>query len=490
MNNMPEISRQPACDWASRIQIHGTLFKKPFGHQSNKWSKRFFLVKDGFLMYYADNEKKEFTKRTYFNIHPKGIVPLGECEFKTVNDAVHPFCIQISSAEINGQLVLALESDYERSKWMELMEQSRRVTWKNHTLGEEMIRQLENQGLQMAREKQDYFDRLQSEVCALSEERERAEELERINQELEKERQKLEKFTQDIREEYEKIRDELEETVDTMRMLDDDRQQLSETLKTQYDQLQGLAMEKERVESEMKHKEQVASKEKNDLSQATTELSSKLKEIEMKTDSLLKEKAEAESRLKENEEKASQLEEEKQNFSEHAQELQSTIKDLVTQKEITEKELREEIRARLSAETKLQEAERSLKILERAVADKTNNIEDDVKEEMTFNVQKLKQFFEDLAAEAKLSADQPIIMKNAVCARKTMARRAKTMKFTNRKRSSRNRPLTMCLKSEGSVKPSIGIKRSVTSVDRSTRDRLFSDQEPKSPDSVLYEEHL
>lgn len=22
-------------------------------------------------MYYADNEKKEFTKRTYFNIHPK-----------------------------------------------------------------------------------------------------------------------------------------------------------------------------------------------------------------------------------------------------------------------------------------------------------------------------------------------------------------------------------------------------------------------------------
>lgn len=48
----------------------------------------------------------------------------------------------------------------------------------------------------------------------------------------------------------------------------------------------------------------------------------------------------------------------------------------------------------------------------------------------------VSEFFEDLAAEAKLSADQPIIMKNAVCARKTMARRAKTMKFTNRKRSS------------------------------------------------------
>ncbi|XP_046545192.1 pleckstrin homology domain-containing family D member 1-like [Haliotis rubra] len=472
MNNMPEISRQPVCDWASRIQIHGTLFKKPFGHQSNKWSKRFFLVKDGFLMYYADNEKKEFTKRTYFNIHPKGIVPLGECEFKTVNDAAHPFCIQISSDEINGQLVLALESDYERSKWIELMEQSRRVTWKNHTLAEEMIRQLENQGLQMMREKQDYFDRLQSEVSALSEERERAEELERINQELEKERQKLEKFTQDIKEEYEKIRDELEETMDTMRMLDDDRQQLSETIETQQDQLQvQTVMARIMMRFAMLHAFTV-----------TISLSACC------------------FRLKENEEKTSQLEEEKQNFSEHAQELQSTIKDLVTQKEITEKELREEIRARLSAETKLQEAERSLKILEHAVAEKTNNIDDEVKEEMTFNVQKLRQFFEDLAAEAKLSADQPIIMKNAVCARKTMARRAKTMKFTNRKRSSSfdspkgNRPLTMCLKPDDSAKPSSakpsGIRRSQTSVDRSTRDRLFSDKEPITSDSVLYEEHM
>lgn len=32
---------------------------------------RFFLVKDGFLMYYDVNEKKDYERRDYFNIHPK-----------------------------------------------------------------------------------------------------------------------------------------------------------------------------------------------------------------------------------------------------------------------------------------------------------------------------------------------------------------------------------------------------------------------------------
>ncbi len=49
-----------------------------------------------------------------------------------------------------------------------------------------------------------------------------------------------------------------------------------------------------------------------------------------------------------------------------------------------------EIKARLAAESKLQEAERSLGSLERAVADKNNKLQADVKEEMTVNVQKLK----------------------------------------------------------------------------------------------------
>ena len=45
MNNiMSEIPRSPVSrsyrDWATRIQIHGILQKKPLGHTSNKWTKR------------------------------------------------------------------------------------------------------------------------------------------------------------------------------------------------------------------------------------------------------------------------------------------------------------------------------------------------------------------------------------------------------------------------------------------------------------------
>ncbi|XP_005098363.1 pleckstrin homology domain-containing family D member 1-like [Aplysia californica] len=102
-NNMPEISRTPSSrrDWATRIQIHGILLKKPFGHASNKWTKRFFLVKDGYLMYYDANEKKDYDRREFFNIHPKGVLPLGECHFKESREQQQPFCITIDSPEID-----------------------------------------------------------------------------------------------------------------------------------------------------------------------------------------------------------------------------------------------------------------------------------------------------------------------------------------------------------------------------------------------------
>lgn len=55
--------------------------------------------------------------------------------------------------------------------------------------------------------------------------------------------------------------------------------------------------------------------------------------------------------------------------------------------------VQEEIRARLSAEQQLKEAETSLKHLECAVQNQTPNIEADIKEEMTVNVKKLKRMW-------------------------------------------------------------------------------------------------
>ncbi|RXM97018.1 RNA-binding protein 25, partial [Acipenser ruthenus] len=60
-----------ALDISTKVQLYGVLWKKPFGRPSTKWSKRFFIIKDSFLLYYAENEKKNFETNKYFNIHPK-----------------------------------------------------------------------------------------------------------------------------------------------------------------------------------------------------------------------------------------------------------------------------------------------------------------------------------------------------------------------------------------------------------------------------------
>lgn len=497
MSAMPEIIPRspPPRDWANRIQIHGILQKKPFGHQSNKWAKRFFLVKDGFLMYYDEKEKRDYEKREFFNIHPKGIIPLGECRLLAVSEPNHPFCLQIESREIDGRLLLAAETEFERDRWLEIMERSRRVTWQNTHLSDEMIRQLENDGLLMAREKQDYFDRLQNEVQALSEERIRADELEKINQELENEKKKLESFTEEIQEEYERIKGELEETTLLMKELDEDKESLSETLKQQTHNLKMLAEDKEKVMRELHERERVASQltqEKRHLSETTDELRQQLENIEKQTEATKQEKRLAQERLHENLERLSQLEEEKQSIDEHASELQSTIKDLKAQKEMTEKELREEIRARLSAEERLKEAEISLKHIDRAVQNQTPNIEADIREEMTVNVKKLKQFFEELATESMISSEKPLIMRNSVTARKTLVRRAKTIRYENRKQSSSRdggmseMRATMCVDSKARSRQQL--RRAVTSVGTASKSQLLL---PASPsDKIVFQDSI
>lgn len=45
-------------------------------------------------------------------------------------------------------------------------------------------------------------------------------------------------------------------------------------------------------------------------------------------------------------------------------------------------------------------------------------------------------FFEDLAEEARITSDKPMIIRNGIMARKTIARRAQTLRYENRKRST------------------------------------------------------
>lgn len=423
-------------DWSNHVQFSGFLYKKPFGHPSNKWSKRFFVIKDGYLFYYTDQDRKEMDKKKCINIHPKGFIPLGESIIREQTEENQYAALTIHSTELDMTYLLGTESNYDRSKWIEHLEKAQKITWKNSQLMGNMIKQLEDQGLQMAKQKQEYFDKLQSEMTALSDEKQRTEELEHLNEELAKEKAKLEQYQDDLIRDYEQIKDELENTIESMRTLEVDSVELSNTLQEKDTELVRLSKEKDRVLKELQDKENIINREFEDLSHTREELKQALKQIEEDTQTLLSDKSVAEERLQSNEAVIQQLEAEKRVICDQANELKETIKDLRTQKEMTEAELREEILARMAAEKKLRDANISLDQLDNAVRCQTPNIEHQVKEEMKTSVKNLKRFFEDLATEAAIDKDKPVIVKNSLHARKTVARRVKTLRFDRQKSNS------------------------------------------------------
>ena len=446
-------------DWSHHAQIWGYLYKKPFGHQSNKWSKRFCFVKDGYLFYYREQERKEMERRKCISIHPKGFIPLGESvvHINTGETQFHTFTI--NNAELKTTYLLGAGSNYERNQWIEQLQKAQRITWKNAQLTDDMIKQLEAQGLQMAHQRQEYLNKLQEEITALSDEKQRTEELEQVNCELEKEKAKLEQYHEDMMKDYEQMKVELESKIDGMRNLEADSAELSQSLIEKDTVLQSLAKEKDKVLKQLEEKEKMISKEFEDHSQ-TEKLKKALLQIEDDTHSLLQDKSAAEERLQKNESTIQKLEEEKRTICDQASELKETIRDLRTQKEMTEAELKEEIVARMAAERKLRNANISLEKLNDAVTSQTPNIHCDIKQEMVTNVKNLKRFFDDMATEASIDSDKPVIVKNLVRIRKTIARRErrKTSTSFHAKSASQNiqkknlprRPVTTYIKGQQS----------------------------------------
>lgn len=111
---------------------------------------------------------------------------------------------------------------------------------------------------------------------------------------------------------------------------------------------------------------------------------------------------------------------------------------------MTEAELKDEVIARIAAEKQLNAAEKALEHLEMAL--KLSGAQmSELQEQIMPDVRKLRgkvvdkfiliesnrsimivEFFEECAKEARLDANKPIIMKNAVYARRSIIRRSKT----------------------------------------------------------------
>jgi hypothetical protein len=163
----------------------------------------FFIIKEGFILYYGEAEKRTFERSHHFNIHPKGVIPLGGCTVKTVSDSGDKtkFPMVIEHRDFKGTILLAADSDEEREKWMDMIRNSGRVTWKNAQLGDAMIHQLEQESKKMAEQQEKVKEQLQSEATALAEEKGKKEDLEKQAFDLAREKQAIEeqlaKFQED-----------------------------------------------------------------------------------------------------------------------------------------------------------------------------------------------------------------------------------------------------------------------------------------------------
>ncbi|KAK1894033.1 Pleckstrin like domain containing family D member 1 [Dissostichus eleginoides] len=419
-----EQSDSEALDISTKVQLHGVLWKRPFGRPSAKWSRRFFIIKDSFLLYYAESEKRSFESNRIFNIHPKGVIPLGGCVVSANDNMGMPFAIVINLEDFSGTIVLAAESVGEQLQWMEMLQDSGKVTWKNCQLGEAMIESLEAQGLQLAREKQEYLDKLMEETEELSHQRAQREvhskeDLDDTAQSLrgvETEKEELSSLTVRLQKSIQELSQEKQRTLELL------------GLKEQQEEVKGKEEEEEDKEEDKEEEEEVKPSDRGGPEEV--DLLQDLKHIEDQMKILLKERGQAEEKLRDNEQRSLALQQEREFFSSQAHALQQSLSQLTVDKQQTEAELKAEIESRVELEKRLQQAEEALQDLEKGLESLERTKE--TEEKMKGDVTQLRRFFEDCISAAEIEAKLPAIMKNAVYLHKAAARRIKSCRIQRR----------------------------------------------------------
>uniref|UniRef100_A0A8C4ZHN7 Pleckstrin homology domain containing, family D (with coiled-coil domains) member 1 n=1 Tax=Gadus morhua TaxID=8049 RepID=A0A8C4ZHN7_GADMO len=378
-------------DFSTKVQAQGVLWKRPFGRPSAKWSRRFFIIKDSFLLYYAENEKKNFETSRCFNIHPKGVIPLGGCVVTASEDLGMPFAITVGLDGFTGAVVLAADSSQEQNQWMELLLDSGKITWKNAQLGEAMIESLGAQGLQLAKEKQEYLDKLMEETEELSYQRAQTEELERLNQVLAEEKMKFEEVVSELKSEQEQIKMDLDGTAHCLKGVETEKEELSSL----------TVLLQKSIEVNLC------------LSITFTHFVPRIHFM-----------------LRQNEHRSQLLQEEREFYSSQAHTLQQSLAQLTVDKQQTEAELQAEMESRVQLETRLQRAEEALQNLENSLSSLERSSA--TEERMRGDVTQLRKFFEECICASEIEAKLPAIMKNAVYLHKAAARRIKSCRVQRR----------------------------------------------------------
>uniref|UniRef100_F1KTB7 PH domain-containing protein n=3 Tax=Ascaris TaxID=6251 RepID=F1KTB7_ASCSU len=432
----PEIS---ICDSTQGVQCHGILLKQhKRRNRSARWNKRFFILKECFLLYYKVSIKKLFEKTRRIDLHPKGIIPLVGCSIVAGQDHGHKFCLLITHTQFKAAIIVCASDSKAQEMWLKALREATKISYKNTIAWEKLVEELESHGSTLTEEKKNYEEKLLAEAHAREEEHNRYLSLAKAKEDLEKERERLIRLTKKLKDDLQSVKNELKLTNETKRTLEQEKISLNAKTEHLVSNMESLNLEKSKIEEQMssiiKEREKFLLENQN-LSTVTCQLKNRLMEIETKTHCISAEKERVEAMLRINEKKAVDLEKEREYYNSQTMQLLNSLKEISEQRDLTEAELKDEVMARIGAEKQLQAAERALEHLETALK-LTGAQMNELQEHIMPDVHKLREFFEQCAEEAKMEANKPMIMRNAIYARRSV-RRSKTL---HSRRSFKKKP--------------------------------------------------
>uniref|UniRef100_W5NA39 Pleckstrin homology and coiled-coil domain containing D1 n=1 Tax=Lepisosteus oculatus TaxID=7918 RepID=W5NA39_LEPOC len=421
-----------ALDISTKVQV---MWKRLIGRPTGKWSKRFFIIKDSFLQYYAENERKNFETNRYFNIHPKVVIPLGGCVVEPKEEQGMPFAMNISHEGFHGNIVLAVESESEQAQWLELLQESGKYTFNYTSKAKIVYSCLFPFYLQLSKEKRGYLSQHLQILLNIAGNLFKKQELEKLNQALAGEKKQFEEVVQELRAEQEQIK-HLDLNSETQ------QQKSMEYIKTPKSSLKMNTVQKELTEQNSYYSRTIqpvfylknhARESEGECSHRSPleidsySLAIQLFHQQKQLLTLSNQRMPASSTLKKTEEQIQALQEEREFYSSKSQALQLSLSELTAEKQQTEAELKTEIKARVQLEKRLNIAEEALRSLEQGLNSMERSREKE--ERMKGDVGQLKKFFEECIRNAEIDAKLPAIMENSVYIHKATARRIKSCRI-------------------------------------------------------------
>lgn len=400
----------------AKVQHFGVLMKKPFGHKSARWQRRFFIVKEGFLLYYPEAESKNFDRKHHFNIHPKGCIPLGGCMVEEGVSGAQKFAIKVTNSNFRGEIWVSADNQTKCDEWVKALKEAGTVTWRNAQLGERIIGQLEVKSKQMTEEMNTAIEKLNTEASALEVEKEKKTELEELAKTLEEEKKTIQDAAKNLRLEKDSRDQELQQTLNAMQQIQDEKENLHKKTEKLQVTLQSVSEEKEKTAAELEDRGRLAQQlqeEKKHLEDATSGLMGDLQSLQEQRRLIEEEKEHTEERLKTQELTSRKLLDEKRQISDTAISLQQNLEQVSQEKVTTEAKWKEEKRRRIKTERRLHLAEDSLKRLDKALRD--SGVQIDIQIET--DVKNLRDFFEVCIKEEQFEAQKLDIMRDAVRAK-------------------------------------------------------------------------